>query len=89
MIILQHMTAERSGMKSDLKPAVMGVSGSARYIGVGRTSFWNKRNPRSKAFDPTLPKPIRFKGVEKDFYRTTDLDAWVARRPMVSDAEET
>ena len=47
---------------------------------VGRTLLYEKGNPKSPYFDPTLPVPIRLSASSCGFFEH-EIDEWLLNRP--------
>lgn len=48
-------------------------------IGIGRSTIYNKLNPKSKQFDPTFPKP-RSLGANTVAWLESEVLAWMLAR---------
>ena len=49
-------------------------------IGLSRSSFYERLNPRSPYFDSSFPSPVQI-GQSAMGYREDEIDAWIASRP--------
>lgn len=48
-------------------------------IGIGRSTIYNKRNPNSKQFDPSFPRP-RSLGANTVAWVESEVQAWMLAR---------
>jgi prophage regulatory protein len=52
---------------------------SAKKLGISRTTFLEKQNPKSRYFDSTMPRKIRL-GMRTVGWLEADLDGWLLKQ---------
>ncbi len=63
------------------KPEALLPSRAAeRIIGIGRTAAAERRNPRSKYYDPDFPQPIQLAGSNSVRYVESEVYAYVHKK---------
>lgn len=66
---------------------VLRLPAFCKKIGYGRTSVYDKLDPKSAQFDPTMPKPIRL-GARAIGFLESEADLWISKRAQESRAQE-
>ncbi|EOL8876849.1 AlpA family transcriptional regulator [Citrobacter sp. TBCP-5362] len=51
------------------------------FLGISRSSIYEKLNPKSRYYDADFPKPIRL-GAASIGWRSTSVDEWIASRTV-------
>lgn len=51
------------------------------FLGISRSSIYEKLNPKSRYYDAEFPKPVRL-GAASVGWRATAIDEWIASRTV-------
>lgn len=51
-----------------------------RRTGLGRSALAERRNPKSKQFDPLFPKPVQLGGANSIRFVESEISAWIASK---------
>jgi prophage regulatory protein len=51
-----------------------------RRTGLGRSALAERRNPKSKQYDPTFPAPVTVGGANSVRYVESEVMAWIAAK---------
>jgi len=58
-----------------------------KYLGIGRSTIYERMNPDSPRYDPSFPRPIRLSGGSSQRgatgWRSQDLSRWIDSRMIV------
>jgi len=58
---------------------IVGVKLACEMLGLKRSTFFDKQNPRSVRFDPGFPKRIRLSS-RRVGWLLSELEMWISRR---------
>ncbi|WP_410497692.1 helix-turn-helix transcriptional regulator [Chitinibacter sp. S2-10] len=51
----------------------------AKMIGMGKSSIYDRLNPKSKRYEPTFPRPIKL-GVGTTVWASDEVESWMAQQ---------
>lgn len=60
--------------------ALLPTRAAERIIGIGRTAAAERRNPRSKYYDPDFPQPIQLAGSNSVRYVESEVYAYIHKK---------
>lgn len=67
-----------------LQSLIVRPSNLKATVGIGKTHAYAKINPKSPAYDPAFPKPVRL-SARSVGWRIDDLKAWLDARQRGGD----
>ena len=60
---------------------ILRITELTKVLGISRSSFYEKLNPRSKYYDDTFPKPLKL-GASSVGWLYNEIEKWVASREV-------
>ncbi|MFZ5483734.1 MAG: helix-turn-helix transcriptional regulator [Pseudomonadota bacterium] len=62
---------------NNIREALLTRQEVERITGLGRSALAERRNPKSKQYDPTFPSPVTIGGANSVRYVASEVEAWV------------
>lgn len=71
----------------EVEGRVLRIKHVIKYLGIGRSTIYERMNPDSPRYDPSFPRPIRLSGGSSQRgatgWRSQDLSRWIDSRMIV------
>lgn len=66
--------------------SVLRIGNLCEYIGLSKTTIYEKLKPKSPGFDPTFPKAIKLSSCQRGAvgWRLADINAWLEQQAKKS-----
>jgi len=72
---------------SNIREALLTRQEVERITGLGRSALAERRNPKSKQYDPAFPSPVTIGGANSVRYVASEVEAWVRAKIEASRRE--